>query len=301
VTLWWFSRRKRRAADAPAPENMDAPRAEPALRAATATTGQVAEPVTKPVAEPIAVPPPAPILPPDNPVEAPSAMPDMEATVILFAPPAVAPPASTVAADEPVAFNEQTAPVTPSPVIDFVLEEADPGSFVEETLVAAKPVTPAAPKPAPGKNVEPTLQLAEIMLSMGLEQGAAQALVEYSEANPRHAVYHMLKLLGIYRKRGLHDEFTATAEKLRKNFNIQAEDWGASERGAGSTLENFSRVAEHIQSIWTRPDECIPYLRHLLEDNRDGARAGFPQSVAEEMLLLVEILKETSGTTQEGE
>jgi hypothetical protein len=146
--------------------------------------------------------------------------------------------------------------------------------------------------------VEPTLQLAEIMLSMGLEQGAAQALVEYTEANPRHAVYHMLKLLGIYRKRGLHEEFTATAEKLRKNFNIQAEDWGASGRDELSTLENFSRVAEHIQSIWTKPEECIPYLRHLLEDNRDGARAGFPQSVAEEILLLVEILKSAQGANQ---
>ena len=41
-----------------------------------------------------------------------------------------------------------------------------------------------------------------------------------------------------------------------------------------------------------------PYLRHLIEDNRDGARAGFPQSVAEEILLLVEILKETSGADQ---
>jgi hypothetical protein len=29
------------------------------------------------------------------------------------------------------------------------------------------------------------MQLAEIMLSMGLEQGAAQALIEYTEANPR--------------------------------------------------------------------------------------------------------------------
>jgi hypothetical protein len=54
-----------------------------------------------------------------------------------------------------------------------------------------------------------------------------------------------------------------------------------------------------VQSIWDQPEECITYLRHLIEDNRDGARAGFPQSVAEEILMLVEVLKETSGSTQE--
>ena len=302
VTIWWFGRRKRRDADAPAPENMDAQRAEPAMRSAKAPAVQVAAPVAGPiaaaVAEPAAVLLPVPPLPQDIALQAPPAITDMEATVILSAAPEMTPFAQSVAVDEPASLAEQTMPATPSPTIDFVLEEADPGTVIEEPAVAAKSVAPAPPRAVPDRNVEPTLQLAEIMLSMGLEQGAAQALVEYTEANPRHAVYHMLKLLGIYRKRGLHEEFVATAEKLRKNFNIQAEDWGASGRGEVSTLENFSRVAEHIQSIWSKPEECIPYLRHLLEDNRDGARAGFPQSVAEEMLLLVEILKSDQGASQ---
>ena len=113
-----------------------------------------------------------------------------------------------------------------------------------------------------------------------------------------HALHHWLKLLGIYRKRGLHKEFAETAEKLRLNFNIQAEDWAKPATGEVPTLEKFSRVAEHIQKIWVQPAECIDYLRRLLEDNRDGERAGFPQSVAEEMLLLIEILKQTSGVDQ---
>lgn len=294
VTLWWYGRRKTRKANAAAAENEHGARAEPAMRIASTPASQVVEPVV----EPAAPPPPAPTLPRNVNVEAPPAITDMAATVILSAAPEIAPSASNVATDEPAAPAEQTMPATPSPTIDFVLEEADPGTVIEEPPVPAKSVTPAPPRAVPDRNVEPTLQLAEIMLSMGLEQGAAQALVEYTEANPRHAVYHMLKLLGIYRKRGLHEEFLATAEKLRKNFNIQAEDWGASGRGEVSTLENFSRVAEHIQSIWSKPEECIPYLRHLLEDNRDGARAGFPQSVAEEMLLLVEILKSDQGASQ---
>jgi len=147
-------------------------------------------------------------------------------------------------------------------------------------------------------NIEPTLQLAEIMLSMGLEQGAAQALLEYAEAQPRNAVYHWLKLLGIYRNGGHRKNFEETAEKLRKHFNIQAEDPTTSSTGEVPTLAKFARVAEHVQQIWSRPEECIDYLQHLLEDNREGSRTGFPQSVAEEILLLIEILKQTSGVGQ---
>jgi hypothetical protein len=210
---------------------------------------------------------------------------------------------TAIAAADPMALPHpavESATVTPSAEIDFVLEEADPATVVPETPPRARSLaeTATATGEAEKKDLEPTLQLAEIMLSMGLEQGAAQTLVEYTEANPRDAIYHMLKLLGIYRKRGLHQEFQETAEKLRKNFNIQAEDWSASGSGEPPTLEKFSRVSQHVQSIWGQPGECISYLRHLIEDNRDGARAGFPQSVAEEILLLVEILKETSGADQ---
>lgn len=182
-------------------------------------------------------------------------------------------------------------------VFDFSLEEADPEVVARENakLLALRHASPPEPPPTPPaaqkSDIEPTLQLAEIMLSMGLEQGAAQALIEYTETNPRHAIYHWLKLLGIYRSRGMQKEFAVTAEKLRLYFNIQAAEWGTPAASEAPTLENFSRVAEHVQKIWSQPEECMTYLRHLLEDNREGARAGFPQSVAEEILLLVEILK----------
>ena len=159
--------------------------------------------------------------------------------------------------------------------------------------VNTRPMVPERRQPL---NVEPTLQLAEIMLSMGLQQSAAQALVEYAEANPREAVYHWLKLLGIYRDGGHHKDFEETAAKLRRHFNIQAQD--SASAGEAPTLESFPRIAEQIQRTWARPEECIAYLRHLLKDNRDGERMGFPQSVAEEFLLLIEVLKGASGAPQ---
>lgn len=270
VALWWFRRRKSaqpaaaKAAGTPKAPSMVAA-AVAAAPAATARPAQEAAPRIEP--------------------RVPAETAKTEAVKAAAAPTPAAPlPAAT--------------PVE----VDFSLEHADPESMARE---AAKQPVPAVSAPAraapspPETSLEPTLQLAEIMLSMGLEQGAAQALVEYTEANPRHALYHWLKLLGIYRKRGLNREFAETAEQLRKNFNIQAEFSAGTDTGEAPTLEKFSRVAEHVQTIWARPQECIDYLRRLLEDNRDGARAGFPQAVAEEIILLIEILKEeTSGPAQ---
>lgn len=186
-----------------------------------------------------------------------------------------------------------------APAIGFSLEEADPESVARanarlQKQQARQPAhVPVATRETSSTSVEPTLELAEIMLSMGLEQGAAQTLVEYTEANPREALHHWLKLLDIHRNSGQLENFRETAEKLRLNFNIQAEDWARSSAHDVPTLENFSRLAEEIQRLWPRPEECIAYLKNLLEDNRDGTRAGFPRAVAEEILLLIDILKAT--------
>ncbi len=274
VALWWFRRRKSAAPTAQAGVRVSRPSGKVAPDASSPTEVQAS-----PFAQAMQGLKTAPRIEPRVPSE------DVQAEAVGTAA-APTPAANTAAAPLP-----EAVPVAS----DFSLEHAEPESVARE---AARQPAAAARAPArtasgpPETGVEPTLQLAEIMLSMGLEQGAAQALVEYTEANPRHALYHWLKLLGIYRKRGLNREFAETAEQLRKNFNIQAEFSIGTDTGEALTLEKFSRVAEHVQTIWARPQECIDYLRHLLEDNRDGARAGFPQAVAEEIILLIEILKE---------
>ncbi len=310
VAIWWVSRRKTQLAAAALEAKLAAKtRAEPNLPAPAEAEAKVAETLTaerQASGISVATPVPEPTFAVLEQRESAAPLPptDVASDVVVPQVPARAAAPDTLAAPAAAEGLHERLPLEETPpMVDFVLEEADPATVVpERPRPPTKPVaavTPASVSASLNKNVEPTLQLAEIMLSMGLEQGAAQTLVEYTEANPKHAIYHMLKLLGIYRKRGLHKEFQETAEKLRKNFNIQAEDWAKTDSGDAPSLEGFSRVSQHVQSIWNQPEECITYLRHLIEDNRDGARAGFPQSVAEEILLLVEILKETSGSTQE--
>jgi len=226
------------------------------------------------------------------------------ATEAVAAVPGPTTAAATTAPQQAPAATDAVRPAAPKadiPPIEFTLEEADPESVARanERLLklqaASRADTPAAHEES---HVEPTLELAEIMLSMGLEQSAAQALVEFSEANPRQALYHWLKLLDIYRNSGHRKDFKETAEKLRQHFNIQAEDWTRTREGEVPTLEDFPRIATHVQEVWSQAAECTGYLRHLLEDNREGSRAGFPQPVAEEILLLIEILGEPSGAFQ---
>ena len=251
----------------------------------------------------VAVPPaarPASEVPPD------AGPPVVAKTVEILPPPAPAPMAPALLKPAEAPSPRPSEPTAPPHTGDngssgFSLEEADPESVaranerLERLQALDRRKTPERQKES---NVEPTLELAGIMLSLGLEQGAAQTLVEYIDANPRQALYHSIKLLEIYRDSGHRKDFKEAAEKLRKNFNIQAEDWIRESTAEAPTLEGFSRLSQHIQETWSRPTECIVYLENLLEDNREGSRAGFPWPVAEEILLLIDILKETSGAAQ---
>ena len=136
--------------------------------------------------------------------------------------------------------------------------------------------------------VDQALELADVMVSMGLTQGAADTLVDRIRANPRRALYHWLKLLDIYKGAGNKDEFEKSATELRRNFNIQADEWQTDAVKPERSIEDYGHLCTRIQELWSRPG-CTDYLARLLDDNRGGARLGFPQAVAEEILFLISI------------
>ena len=49
--------------------------------------------------------------------------------------------------------------------------------------------------------------------------------------------------------------------------------------------EKYPRIINRISSLWKHPDELMEYLDELLVDTR-GGRAGFPMSVATELVNL---------------
>ncbi len=133
---------------------------------------------------------------------------------------------------------------------------------------------------------ESALELAEIMLSFGRVQGAAQTLADYIESNPKQAVRPWLKLLDVYRNAGMKAEFDTLARRLNQTFNVEVMPWetDASRRFA-EALEGYPHIVASLIRAWNSPD-ALPYLNRLIRDNRDGRRAGFPVPALHEIMLL---------------
>lgn len=140
------------------------------------------------------------------------------------------------------------------------------------------------------------VELADIMISFGRVQGAAETLAEFIRGNPREAVTPWLKLLEVYRSAGLRAEFDAIAGELNKTFNVNAVNWDNYKtlRATRTSLEDLPHIVETLQKTW-RTTACQRYLQQLLRDNRDGTRVGFPFVVIDEILTLSAILEEELG------
>ena len=234
------------------------------LKAAAGAPDQSAPPTLIPEGDALVAEPPQPAPPP------------AEFVLAAFEPPAEFKPIEPVAA-KPVPVMAPAAQAIMTP-LDF------------ESIASFGPTMPAsAPqKPAIEPGTDQSLELAEIMVSMGLAQGAADALSERIRSDPRRALYHWLKLLDVYRRSDMKEEFERTVQELRQSFNVQPEDWAV--KGSGSiSIEDYPHLAAQLQQLWPTP-ACAGFLQGLLEDNRGGTRHGFPQSVAEEILLLEKLI-----------
>ncbi len=197
----------------------------------------------------------------------------------------------------PVTPVSQTPPVAPAPETTEI-----PALEFDSTPELSVPAEPERPlQTTPSISIDPpslgqgdqALELAEIMLSMGLGHGATQTLTEQIRNEPKQALRHWLKLLDIYRKNGQQEEFERSAEELRLHFNVRPEDWHE-QTGTVQSLESYPHIAKRLTELWGKPD-CLVYMQNLLDDNRGGARSGFPQSVAEELLLLTAVMREAFG------
>ena len=141
------------------------------------------------------------------------------------------------------------------------------------------------------------LELAEIMMSFGRTQGAAETLADYIRNNPRQAVKPWLKLLEVYHVAGMRAEFEALTRQLNKTFNVKMISWSDFKtiHGGADTVEQMPHVIQRLQDLWGT-QEAQAYIHQILRDNRNGTRQGFPLTVVEELLLLLAILDDELGT-----
>jgi len=141
-----------------------------------------------------------------------------------------------------------------------------------------------------------TIELADIMLSFGRVNSAAEALSNFVEHNPKEAVTPWLKLLEVYRESGQRAEFDRVAHELNKTFNVWAVDWDNFDdaRDPAHGLEEAPHIVERLQELWgTR--ECQAYLQYLMRDTRDETRRGFSLTAIDDILTLAAILEHDLG------
>lgn len=213
--------------------------------------------------------------------------------------------AETLVLESPAAHFARTpsADISAVPVKDLPTTPAAPpvAAALSQPADAPPVLTHAVPAAPDTKDANPVLELAEIMLSFGRVQGAAQTLEEYLQANPGEAVQPWVLLLQIYREAGMHVEFDTLAGRFHQRFNVELQQWAADaapptpRKLSGEavpralTIEDLPHVRERLIATWGSA-ECLDYLRTLLRENRGGQRTGFTLPVVQEMLLLIDIL-----------
>ncbi len=135
------------------------------------------------------------------------------------------------------------------------------------------------------------VELADVLLSLSMSAHAVETLVAYIEANPKKAITPWLKLMKMYRETGRREDFDRLAGEIMTAFNVDRISWDDFNIGSSSAgVEQYQHIEKKLISCWGT-DECLQYLKHLLADNREGTRSGFPIEVVNEILMLIGVLK----------
>ena len=169
------------------------------------------------------------------------------------------------------------------------LVSSNTGIPPSSTLSIDQSAVPANEEAPPSH--EHVLELAEIMVSFGRSEGAAQTLSEFLRDYPKESLIPWLKLLDLYHKGGRRGEYDDLAPKLNRAFNVKVPDWEHFNGPITSeSVEQFAHIMARVNATWPNQD-CLDYLTELLSDNRAGTRVGFPLGVIDDILLLKSMLE----------
>ena len=188
---------------------------------------------------------------------------------------------------------EQITPSAPPQQAEPSVSAAPAASATSDTSATSPAAGAGEELKLPASFSDPVLELADVMTSLGLHDEAATTVLDHIRQHPDQDPSHWFKVLEIYRSTGNRDAFDTATQELRQKLNVAVDDWTKDADGqAKESLEDFPHIAQNLQSLWPRP-ECEAFLTQLLEDNRDGKRQGFPRPVAEEIVLLRSMLRQS--------
>jgi len=219
----------------------------------------------------------------------------------------------------PSEMDDFSAPLRPT-TLRLPADEIQAGISVEVYEPGDTPAALPVLQPASGERLEdgealnPVMELAEIMLSFGRVQGAAQALQDYIRENPEEALQPWIRLMDVYRMAGMRDEFERVGAELNQHFNVEIQHWDdhAAEAPASATraeplpiqwprasiraagIEDMPHILDAVLAMWPE-QSCVEYLDRLLRDNRGGLRVGLGLPVVQDIMFLLDLLAELHG------
>lgn len=176
------------------------------------------------------------------------------------------------------------------------LEWEDPDQPTEPAVSEVSTLAPLTLDDDAVEEHESAVELADIMVSFGRLQGAAETLADFIRSNPKQALTPWLKLMDVYRIADMKPEFDALARQLNKTFNVKTVTWANFDeaRRHGGSVEAMPHILKRITDTWpTR--ECQVYLETIVRDNREGTRQGFGLGVIDDILVLSTVLEEQLG------
>jgi hypothetical protein len=149
------------------------------------------------------------------------------------------------------------------------------------------------------EEVDSLLEQAEVLLLFGEPAKAVGMIEEYLDGPGRDSrdPRPWLKLFQLLRSDERRTEFEQRAEMFKRRYNIEKPNWmmytpeGMYESGTGLE-EGCPHILQRIEELWSQPSDVVDYLEALLLDDRDGAREGFPQLIAEDLLTLRDLARE---------
>lgn len=142
------------------------------------------------------------------------------------------------------------------------------------------------------QNDRSVLHEAKVFMKKDQVNDAIEHLKWAIRAKPKASITIWMFLLDIYRKNNEKEAFEKLAFEMHQNFNVMTPLWESREVAivVSESLEDFPYIIQFLTEKWPNP-KIITYLQKLITDNRSGERAGFSQSVIEEIVLLKDVLE----------
>jgi len=207
------------------------------------------------------------------------------------------PDAAPTGTDERSVLDDRERPNQASPkAIPVALEWEDLDQPTEPAVSEVSTLAPLTLDDDTVEEHESAVELADIMVSFGRLQGAAETLADFIRSNPKQALTPWLKLMDVYRIADMKPEFDALARQLNKTFNVKTVTWANFDeaRKHGGSVEAMPHIIKRITDTW-RTRECQAYLESIVRDNREGTRQGFGLGVIDDILVLGAVLDEQLG------